>query len=539
MDRLLAWLKPVPQLSDAAYVELSQRDSLSSPPAGSSNFGDEAGALPLKRTPNRRILLCAFLAGAACVAAFAAVGFFGVEVKLQRRIGRERQYCSEKEQLRAGASSIETASKRRYGPPPSTGRRREFAVGPKTLLTSQAPASSLYDGLRSDLKYLIGDSWSGMTGQFLTALSIIYLAQETQRVAVIPSPWRDNGEHYHKTTARMRDIFDMERFRNETGALFVELDQVKQVDPLGLTTRKDEVGCYHGNNWAEKGDTFPDFHFSYSNWRVPRVRGWAENSVESFVLFDLDERYRLAETERVAQETGRTIPNNMRGSHVICYSNIWALARAAAMVPGGDGRTGNYLLFDGLQREQGGMYELLDPMLRGKHPEWAQVGRYIDFKPEIWDVALFAVRKTLGTPDIPRDLITVHLRRGDFVTWCSRQADCVPQVEAYRREVDELLSKMPENTTVLATTDDTSAEFLSELAGLGWFVIDHDTLGTASLLASRYGELERGWYDSAVDQAIHSLGSAFVGTGDSQVSLVAALRVATWNGGETRIVRRP
>ncbi|GAA5974242.1 hypothetical protein JCM11641_003347 [Rhodosporidiobolus odoratus] len=426
------------------------------------------------------------------------------------------------------------------------------------LLTHQAPASSLYTSLRNDLKYLITDSWSGMTGQFLTACSVLYLAQETQRVAVIPSPWRDN-EHYHNTRALMRDIYDMERFRNETGSLFVELDQVKPIDPDGFKTTTDELGCYHGTNWARLGvssfifspspvhadaarpekNTLPDFHVNFSSWDVPRVRGWAENSLESFVLFDLDERYRLAETKRVAEEQKKPIPRNMQDSQLLCYDNIWALQRAAAMADGRDGRVGDYLFFDELQREHGGMYELLDPSMRGKHPEWFAVGRFIDFHPDIWDVALFAVRKTLSFTDIPRNLLTVHLRRGDFVTWCARKEDCVPQIETYKREVDDLLKTLPKDTIVLATTDDTSPDFLSDLTALGWFVIDHEQLGTASLLSARYGELASGWYDSAVDQAIHSLGAAFVGTGDSQVSLVGALRVATWNGGETRQVRRP
>lgn len=91
---------------------------------------------------------------------------------------------------------------------------------------------------------------------------------------------------------------------------------------------------------------------------------------------------------------------------------------------------------------------------------------------------------------------------------------------------------------VLVTTDETSSEFHSSLKLLGWYAVNHAAVGTAALLKERYGDAS-GWWDSAVDQAILSVGKAFVGTLDSQVWLVSALRVASWNDGATRFVRRP
>ena len=89
------------------------------------------------------------------------------------------------------------------------------------------------------------------------------------------------------------------------------------------------------------------------------------------------------------------------------------------------------------------------------------------------------------------------------------------------------------------TTDEQDDEiFLSSIDKLGWLRIDHRKLGTASVLEERYGDKSR-WYDAAIDQAILSLGSAFVGTSGSQVSLVTELRIAAWNGGETSLVERP
>lgn len=73
---------------------------------------------------------------------------------------------------------------------------------------------SLYDALRRDVRYLTADSWSGEVGQLLSAMSLLYLAQETQRVAILPSVWRDR-EHYGTSTVRMGDLFDLETFRRQ------------------------------------------------------------------------------------------------------------------------------------------------------------------------------------------------------------------------------------------------------------------------------------------------------------------------------------
>lgn len=97
----------------------------------------------------------------------------------------------------------------------------------------------------------------------------------------------------------------------------------------------------------------------------------------------------------------------------------------------------------------------------------------------------------------------------------------------------------PSFVAVLVTTDEQDDEiFLSSIDALGWYRIDHRKLGTFSILESKYRDAAR-WYDAAIDQAILSLGSSFVGTSGSQVSLVTELRVAAWNGGETDLVERP
>ncbi|GAA5870793.1 hypothetical protein JCM1840_006806 [Sporobolomyces johnsonii] len=427
-----------------------------------------------------------------------------------------------------------TVQRRRFGPPKRTSLSSLASVpNASTLLTSQAPARSFYDALRPDLRYLTLDSWSGMTGQFFTTLSLMYLAQQTQRIAILPS-WRD-ADHYGDSMIKMGLLFDMEKYRQESGALFVDWDEVKPLDRNHANTDRDAIGCYMGNNAFEGGRSFDEHNLEQTIWRVPRSGGWFEHSVEAFQLFDWDEADRVKRTKEFAKENQRDLPSNMLNSQLLCYSNLWDLNVAGAHATGVRWYDG----FGGQQRKDGGIKELLPISMRGTHPEWFAVGQFIDFHPDVWEVALEATRRTLKVKQIPENLVTVHLRRGDFKEWCSTGHNCTPTLDAYAEKLEPLLALSPPGTSVLVTTDEQDDNiFLSSIDKLGWYRVDHRALGTFATLEAKYGEDAR-WVDAAVDQAILSLGSHFVGTSGSQVSLVTELRVAVWNGGETRLVERP
>lgn len=67
-----------------------------------------------------------------------------------------------------------------------------------------------------------------------------------------PSPsspsWRDDG-HYGPVITRMSLFFDLDRYRNETGALFVEWDDVKP-SKIVEETPVEELGCFKAS-WFE------------------------------------------------------------------------------------------------------------------------------------------------------------------------------------------------------------------------------------------------------------------------------------------------
>ncbi|GAA6007852.1 hypothetical protein JCM10207_004899 [Rhodosporidiobolus poonsookiae] len=421
-----------------------------------------------------------------------------------------------------------------WGPPSKLSNGGGGAVpDASTLLTSAAPATSYFDALRPDLRYLTADSWSGLTGQYLSALSLLYLAHRTQRVAILPS-WRD-WDHYGDSMVTIGQLFDMDKFRQSTGALFVDWDEVKPLDRKHKKTKRDPIGCYMGPNSFEYGRSFDEHNLDETIWRVDRPGGWFQHSIEGFTLFDFDEADRLRRTKEFAEREQRDIPPNMLDSHLICYSNLWDLNHAGAHATGWSWDEG----FRGQQKQEGSEKEMLSLSARGTHPEWWALGQYMDFQPDIWDIAISAVKRTLKTSFIPKNLITMHLRRGDFKTWCSSGAECTPTLDAYAEKLKPLLAISPSGTRVLVTTDEQDdSSFLSSIDALGWSRINHRALGTPTLLARQYGDAAR-WADAVVDQAILALGMHFVGTSGSQVSLVTELRVAAWNGGETRLVQRP
>lgn len=48
-------------------------------------------------------------------------------------------------------------------------------------------------------------------------------------------------------------LYDMDKFRRDRGALFVNWDDVKPLDRRHSHTKRDDIGCYMGNNPFEGG----------------------------------------------------------------------------------------------------------------------------------------------------------------------------------------------------------------------------------------------------------------------------------------------
>ncbi|SCZ95955.1 BZ3500_MvSof-1268-A1-R1_Chr8-1g09907 [Microbotryum saponariae] len=122
---------------------------------------------------------------------------------------------------------------------------------------------------RPNLKYLMTDSWSGLGGQFTTVLPLLFLASTTSRIAVIPS---FNDEHHYKADVivKMSMLYDLERFRQITGILFVEQDDVKVRDPKHTLTQEGHLGCYVSNWSFDQGLSYGHHNIHQTIIRIDR-----------------------------------------------------------------------------------------------------------------------------------------------------------------------------------------------------------------------------------------------------------------------------
>lgn len=181
----------------------------------------------------------------------------------------------------------------------------------------------------------------------------------------------------------------------------------------------------------------------------------------------------------------------------------------------------------------------LEANVPGEGMSWIGATQYIHFNPVIEshvDDYLMALFEVASPSKIP-PFISVHLRRGDFkefagLTALDKYERAVQRVrERLQVRIDGEVSwrgpgrqhfrtfgKPASEYAVLTTTDEpTGSPFIDEVRALGWKVLDHGALDTATKLG--------GWYPTILDAAILARGQSFVGTDRSTFSHLAGLRV--------------
>lgn len=184
-------------------------------------------------------------------------------------------------------------------------------------------------------------------------------------------------------------------------------------------------------------------------------------------------------------------------------------------------------------------YEVIDP----HSALWADVGKHISFQPQVDRLAdrfldfTFA-RSPNGGGKVPKHLIGVHLRQGDFVKNHRHVADPNLLPTAYHAAVAEVQAELArtrgrqmKNLPVVFATDSDSADFVARIVReYGWVYLDHPAWKVER--EHEYG----GWLPGLLDSVVLSRAIGLVGTQMSTFSGVAARRVEDWNGGITRIV---
>lgn len=196
-------------------------------------------------------------------------------------------------------------------------------------------------------------------------------------------------------------------------------------------------------------------------------------------------------------------------------------------------------------------------------PAWSFVGTHAHWNARILELTEPLLAAAFDVPQgspIPL-FISVHIRHGDFALACQHGADanntdplkdCFAPLSVYSEQVEEVKAELREKRgieveRVLVTSDEKNADWWTEVRSLGWTWLDHKEYQTAEKLGKWYATFASNEqfihitddmirYPVFLDAAAQSLGSGFVGTYRSTMSLMAARRVVDWNGGFSRDV---
>ncbi|KAF7302568.1 hypothetical protein HMN09_00891300 [Mycena chlorophos] len=171
-------------------------------------------------------------------------------------------------------------------------------------------------------------------------------------------------------------------------------------------------------------------------------------------------------------------------------------------------------------------------------PAWNTVGRHMHWNPSLDRLVDLFLQALFGLADgttIP-PFISIHARHTDFAAYCKPEPGqpCFTSLDAYTQEVERLQRRIFERKGievkhVVVTSDETDPSWWAGVKAAGWFVPDHDGLGTADYLGV--------WYPVLIDAVIQSRGHGFIGTEGSTMSILAARRVEDWQDGEASLLR--
>ncbi|KAF9022059.1 hypothetical protein BDZ89DRAFT_956960 [Hymenopellis radicata] len=381
------------------------------------------------------------------------------------------------------------------------------------------PTSAFRDNLRPDVYYLTAWVRGGFTNLFIGFTNMMYLAIISDRVPVVP-PFAPSHHISHDTNVLpFGDVFDMDRLRAALRTPVLEWSDIKTTPShIDSPPVSESLGCWTSSARSEpdpiEGDTFfshlkldvaytrlPDFVYRSSRPEEYLVSTWP---ISSLIFPDPQGVSKHADTKWTLLKAS---PNGAELSpdvHLACFDTLY---------------------FMGTGVDQYDWWHQWGP-------QWRVVGKHLRFSEKMLALAREYVGKALGVSsyDLP-PFITVHIRRGDFGDYCETVyslKDCLAPLSAFQRRVHQVQFELLERTgvkvtRVIVSSDERDPKFWENIDALGWHYIDHAKERTIET----YGQ----WYAPIIDVVIHSMGSGFVGTDGSTLSLVSQRRVQHWNGG--------
>ncbi|KAJ7627140.1 hypothetical protein FB45DRAFT_835412 [Roridomyces roridus] len=375
------------------------------------------------------------------------------------------------------------------------------------VLRNETATETFRENLRQDVKYITTWPANGWTNQVINYMNVLYLAQITHRVPIIPrfrpvhipgdnTPHRDFG-----------DVFDVPALSKKLGMPILEWKEVKDLKSETL----EDLGCWDIQNyrWEEGG-------------------GWY---LDPPVDLKLDISYTLApEWMRKAGDGGSDPSTLMWGFAALAtfphwqnLSDIDPSPTHHASLPPDEHLFCTNSLYWGIANLEAG-YE--------KSAAWHAVGEHMTWSREVRNAGEKYTRQVFGIEEgeaIP-PYIAVHIRRGDFAIWCDLTyhtplEDCFAPLSTYARRVEEVQAELMEKKgvsaeRVIVTSNEQDEGWWKEVAELGWVTLDHQ----------RTMEEHGPWYPIFVDAFIQGEAAGFVGTSTSTVSMLGQRRVESKGG---------
>ncbi|KAJ7622484.1 hypothetical protein FB45DRAFT_125421 [Roridomyces roridus] len=380
---------------------------------------------------------------------------------------------------------------------------------PSQLLLNGPPTAAFRDNLRPEVKYVTSWPANGWSNQVIEFMNLIYLAQMTERVPIIP---RFRPVHLDPSLPHMDfgDVFDVPRLRRATGIPILEWRQVKDLKSEII----EELGCWDIQNktWdygSEYLDPPVDLKLDIS---YTRARDWVRlashaEDAPSLLLWPLAALVSFTPRAIQLPTFPAAEPSRIHGTshppdtHLFCCNSM-------------------YFGLEALEETD-------------MHPAWQSVGRHMYFTESIQGIGEAYIRRAfgLGEGEVVPPYIAIHARRGDFSVWCEiwgvPSTECFAPISAYAQRVQEMQTYIYESrgirvTHVIATSDEEDSGWWAGVSALGWKRADHKSERTVQV----YGA----WYPMFIDAVIQSSALGFIGTATSTVSILARRRVGEHHG---------
>ncbi|TFK25220.1 hypothetical protein FA15DRAFT_703919 [Coprinopsis marcescibilis] len=390
-----------------------------------------------------------------------------------------------------------------------------------------SPTSYFRENLRNDTFYITSWANAGLTNEFLSYIHLIYLGYISNRVPIVPPFVPDEHIPWTAGSLQFGSVFNLTRVRSHLRLPVLDWSDVKTLPSLSspehsyLNPNVEAIGC-----WSTRVRTEPNpinaqnterlLGLDVSYTRVPQfTRLYPHDAGDSNVVF---------------HGLSATITPNHPFESPETYPLMSASPSGSRLAP-----DEHLSCYDFLYYATSGVSDL-EWRFRWS-PSWRQVGTHLHFTDDLVALAREYVRRAFGHPPnqpLP-PLITVHIRRGDFVNQCWDGRPCLIETEKFAQAVAAIQQELSDYkgidvSHVLVSSDETDPEFWKNMTAYGWNFIDH----SKEMTSVRFGD----WYPPLIDQVALTFGAGFVGTDRSTFSALAGWRTEDWNDGISRLVTR-